>query len=331
MIRSFKKFLAISTALFLLVVIFLGWWLFSAQQTYPATIYVEAGEPFYKIVVKLKDREIIETPWLFSKIGILIGLDRRVIPGRYDFEKGVSAYDILTKLWHGKVTRMNFTIPEGYNLHQIGKLLDRRYGTDRHRFDSLARDSQFLLQLGIETGFGEGYLFPETYNFQWGVTAEEAIRTMVAELFSRTDSLRARCKSMGYSFDQLLTMASIIELEGSRVEEFGTIASVYRNRYEIKMKLQADPTVIYGMGGLDRDLRLDDYKFPSLYNTYLHKGLPPTPICSPGINAVWAALYPDSTEYLYFVADGKGRHIFSRTYKQHLNAIRKVKRDKRNR
>lgn len=328
MIKKIKKYLATVIALLLLTIIFLGWWLFSAQQNYPATIYIEAGEPFYKIVVKLKDREIIESPWLFSKIGILIGLDRKVIPGRYDFEKKISPYGILTKMWHGKVTRMNFTIPEGYNLHQIGQLLNRRYGTDRQSFDSLARDSLFLLQLGIEAGFGEGYLFPETYNFQWGVTAEEAIRTMVAEMFSRTDSLRARCQSMGYTFDQWLTMASIIELEGSSVEEFGTIASVYRNRFEIKMKLQADPTVIYGMGGLDRDLRLVDYKFPSFYNTYLHKGLPPTPICSPGINALWAALYPDSTEYLYFVADGNGRHVFSETYKQHLSAIRKVKRGK---
>ena len=326
MMRGFKKYFATAVVLLLLAIFFLGWWLFSSQQNYPATIFVGPGEPFYKIVVKLKDREVIKTPWLFSKIGILIGLDRKVIPGRYDFEKEISAYGILIKLWHGRITRMNFTIPEGYNLSQIGKLLNQKYGTDRHSFDSLARDSQFLLQLGIETGFGEGYLFPETYNFQWGVTAEEAIRTMVTELFSRTDSLRARCQSMGYTFDQLLVMASIIELEGSSVEEFGTIASVYRNRFQINMKLQADPTVIYAMGGLDRGLRLADYKFPSLYNTYLHKGLPPTPICSPGINAVWAALYPDSTEYLYFVADGNGRHIFSKTYKQHLSAIRKVKR-----
>ena len=314
----------------LALIIFAGWWLFYPRDIYPASIYVESGDQFYQVMRKLKDREVVKSPWLFSKIGIIIGLDRKVIPGRYDFSRRVSNLSVMRKLWRGEIAFETLTIPEGYNLKQIGALLNQRCGTSREIFDSLVRDSGYLARLGVEAGFGEGYLFPETYRFEWGVTAPQVIEAMTRQLFDKLDpALMARCDSMGYSLHQLLTMASIIEMEGLQPDEFGTIASVYYNRYRIGMKLQADPTVIYGMGGLDRGLLVKDYQFPSEYNTYLHNGLPPTPICSPGMTAIWSALYPDSTDYLYFVADGKGRHIFNKTYKQHLADTRSVKKGRR--
>ena len=317
----------------LLMVLFLvwfGWRLFDSHRVYPASIYIEHGEPFYKVVVKLRDREVIGSPWFFSKVGMLAGLDRRIITGRYDFSNRLSNYDVLRILWQGRIARLSFTVPEGYNLKQIGSLLQQRCGTDPDIFDSLARDSVYLTSLGIDAGFAEGYLFPETYNFQWGITAHEVFESMTEQLFSRlNDTLLARAGSLGYDLDGLLTMASIIELEGSRVEEFGKIASVYANRRRIGMKLQADPTVIYGMGGLDRKMQIKDYEFPSRYNTYLHKGLPPTPICSPGMAAIWATLYPDSTDYLYFVADGSGYHVFNKTYSGHLQDTRRIKKKRR--
>jgi UPF0755 protein len=323
-----KRYLLALIVVTAVVIISFGWWLFARHNSYPASIIVEHGEPFYKIVVKLKDREVIGSPWLFSKIGILAGLDRQVIPGRYDFDRKVSNFDVLRKLWQGDIAVMSFTVPEGYNLKQIRQLLHQRCGTDPDAFDSLVRDSHYLAWLGIEAGFAEGYLFPETYNFQWGITATEAVETMIGELFLRlNDSMMARCNSLGYTLHELLTMASIIELEGTAADEFGKIASVYSNRDKIGMKLQADPTVIYGMGGLDRELRVKDYQFPSRYNTYLYKGLPPTPICSPGLRAIMAAMYPDSTDYYYFVADGNGRHIFNKNYKQHLKDTQRIKKE----
>jgi len=315
-------------ALTLILIITAGWWLFYPHDIYPASIYVESGDQFYQVMRKLKDREVVKSPWLFSKVGIIIGLDRKVIPGRYDFNRRVSNFSVMRKFWRSDIAYETMTIPEGYNLKQIGTLLHQRHGTSREIFDSLVRDSSYLAGLGIEAGFGEGYLFPETYRFEWGVSAPHAIEAMVRQLFLKIDQdLLARSDSMGYSLHQLLTMASIVEMEGLQHDEFGTIASVYRNRYRIGMKLQADPTVIYGMGGLDRDLLIKDYKFPSKYNTYLHEGLPPTPICSPGMTAIRTALYPDSTEYLYFVADGKGRHIFNTSYQQHLKDTRKIKKN----
>jgi len=330
--EKLKKYLVVGLILIVTVIIMIGWWLFYPHKIYSASVYVEEGDPFYRVVRKLKNREIVTSPWFFSKIGILIGLDHKVIPGRYDFDYKTSNFNIIRKLWGGDIAVMTVTIPEGYNLRQIGRVLHSRCGSDREAFDSLVRDSQFLARLGIEAGFGEGYLFPETYHFQWGIPARKAVTAMVGQLFDRLDnSLLARADTMGYSLHELLIMASIVEMEGLEHDEFGTIASVYRNRYEIGMKLQADPTVIYGMGGLDRDLMVRDYRFPSTYNTYIHDGLPPTPICSPGMEAIRAVLYPDSTDYLYFVADGRGRHVFNRTYRQHLIDTRRIKKELRGR
>ena len=331
--RNKLKKLAFALGFFaFLILVSFGWWLFAKHTIYPASIIVEPGEPFYKIVVKLKDREVIHSPWLFSKLGLLTGLDRKVVPGRYDFDESVSNFEVMRKMWRGDIAVMTFTIPEGYSLKKIRDLLHQRCGTEPQVFDSLVRDSHYLADLGIEVGFAEGYLFPETYNFQWGISADEAIRTMARQLFERIDdSMLARADSLGYDFHELLTMASIVESEGTMADEFPVIASVYFNRREIGMKLQADPTVIYGMGGLDRDLQIKDYNFPSSYNTYLHSGLPPTPICSPGMNAIKAALYPDSTDYYYFVADGNGRHIFNKTYQGHLRDTRRIKNELRRR
>ncbi len=330
MSKKLRRLLTLTAVLGGIFTILFGWWLFIPHRISSASIFVERGEPFYKVVRQLKDRDVVASPWFFSKIGIIAGLDRRVVPGRYDFGKSVSNFGIMRKLWRGDIAYMVLTIPEGVNLGQIGSLLDQRCGTDRRSFDSLVRDSLYLAGLGIETGFAEGYLYPETYRFEWGIPAENAIAAMVGQFHAHIDdAIIARADSMGYTLPDLLAMASIIEREGFFSDEYPVIASVYYNRFRKGMKLQADPTVIYGMGGLDRALTTNDYKFPSAYNTYIHKGLPPTPICSPGMTAIMAALYPDSTDYLYFVADGSGRHVFTKTYQEHLAAIRDVKRGRR--
>ncbi|MCK5126402.1 MAG: endolytic transglycosylase MltG [candidate division Zixibacteria bacterium] len=322
-----KKYIMLFTLLLVVGIISGCWWLFARHDIYPASIMVEHGDPFYKVVVKLDDREIVSTPWIFSKVGILIGIDKKIIPGRYDFNTRTSNYNVFRKLWKGDIAVLSITIPEGYNLKKISKLLHQKCGVNRQRYDSLVRDSQYLLTLGIDAGFAEGFLFPETYRFAWGVTAAEAIEAMSHQLFSRIDEpIRRRAGEMGYTINDMLNMASIIELEGCMPDEYPTIASVYRNRYDIGMRLQADPTVIYAMGGLDRKLMVKDYSFPSTYNTYLHKGLPPTPICSPGMDAIMATLYPASTEYLYFVADGRGRHVFNKTHKEHRKDVYRIKR-----
>lgn len=329
MAKRLGRLIKLFLGLVVVLVLMLGWWLFDSYEIYPASVLVDHGQPYYKLVVDLRDRGIVNSPWFFSKIGVIIGLDQRLTPGRYDFPKELSNYDIIRKLWRGEVAVMSVTVPEGYNMKQVGQLLNQRCGVDRAVFDSLVRDSAFLVELGLPPTApiaAEGYLFPETYRFQWGIGADFAIGEMTRQLAGNLDQkMIDRGRLMGYEVSDILKMASIIQKEGWDEAEFPLIASVYRNRLNIGMKLQADPTVIYGMGGLDRPLRIKDYQFPSRYNTYLHKGLPPTPICSPGMSAIRAALYPDSTDYLYFVADGNGRHIFNSTYQKHLETMRQIK------
>lgn len=305
-----------------------GFWLFTSHNAYPASVYIEPGDAFYQVVVKLSDRNVIGYPWLFSKIGIVIGLDRHIIPGRYDFPPHSSNFSVIRKLWRGDIAFVGVTIPEGFTLRQISQRLAQKCGISPAAFDSLVRDSVFLAGLDIESGFAEGYLYPETYRFEWGVAPEKTIEVMIDHMQSHlTPEMLERAEEMGYSLHDLLVMASIIEAEGQNTAEYKTIASVYRNRLDLNMKLQADPTVIYGMGGLDRKLLIKDYQFPSTYNTYLHEGLPPTPICSPGPYAIAATLYPDSTDYLYFVADGNGSHVFNTNYRDHLRDTERIKKE----
>lgn len=328
MIRTLKKFIAVCLVVILAVASWSAWWLLSKRDIAPVSVFVEPGDPLYKAVVKLRDTHVVNSPRLFSKAAILAGIDRHIIPGRYDFQGRLSNYDIMRKLRRGDIVILTVTIPEGYNLQQIGRILNQKCGVDRRIFDSLSHDSVYLAGLGIKAGFAEGYLFPATYNLPWGIPAGDVFGEMVGALFPRlTDSLMIRAVSLGYTVHNLLTLASIIESESKAEDELGKIASVYTNRYKIGMRLQADPTIIYGMGGLKRHLTIGDYKFPSRYNTYLYKGFPPTPICSPGMKSIMAALYPDSTNYLYFVADGTGRHVFNRSYEQHLRDTYRIRRE----
>ncbi|MDD4050997.1 MAG: endolytic transglycosylase MltG [candidate division Zixibacteria bacterium] len=326
MIKLLSKIAAITALVILVIGGVSAWWLFSGTTIPPTSVIVDTGDTFTKVVDKLRDKGLVGFPWLFTKVGTMAELDTRIIPGRYDFSGQVSNYGILNKLWRGDIVIATVTVPEGYNLRQIAKLLYDKCGVDQKIFDSLTQDRQFLSSLGVGAGFAEGYLYPETYLLRWGLPATEAISVMVRQLNDRlTPPLLARADSLGYNKHNLLTMASIIQREGKEPDEFPRIASVYQNRYKIGMRLQADPTVIYGMGGLSRKLLYRDYKFPSPYNTYLHPGLPPTPICSPGMTAIMAALYPERTKYLYFVADGSGRHVFNSTFDDHKRDIRSIK------
>jgi UPF0755 protein len=191
----------------------------------------------------------------------------------------------------------------------------------------LGRDTAFLRSLGIPDL--EGYLFPETYLVPWGTPPEQVVKEMVAMFRAKTDSLWSSSLPRGMTKEDVLKLASIIQAEIKLDSELPKVASVYHNRLRLRMRLDADPTVIYGLGGLGRPLDRSDLKIPTPYNTYLRYGLPPTPINSPGLAAFRAALHPDTSAYLYFVADGSGGHRFSRTNDEHNAARRDIRRTQR--
>ncbi|MBD3297085.1 MAG: endolytic transglycosylase MltG, partial [candidate division Zixibacteria bacterium] len=185
----------------------------------------------------------------------------------------------------------------------------------------------------------EGYLLPDTYEFFWGVDPTTVVETMAdanAAVFDN-DTIQAQMETMGWTRHEVLTLSSMIEAETGLIDERAIISGVFHNRLDRGMLLQCDPTVVYGMGGLqpgERLLRKHLKEEESEYNTYIHEGLPPGPICNPGRASIYAALYPESTDAIFFVADGQGGHVFSKTLREHNRAsaqLRKLRRQRDNR
>ena len=291
------------------------------------SVMFEEGDSFAGLMNDLEKNGILRGRYLFRLIAINRGIDKIVIPGRYDFSGRISMYYILRKLAEHDIATLLLTIPEGLSIFKVAGLFSRNMGIDSVAFVTRATDTSFSRAKYGVNGL-PGYLFPDTYRFFYGIKIDGIFDVLVGEFNRRTAGLFDSLPPGLFSREQVLTLASIIEAEAVKNDEMPLISSVYHNRLQRKMLLQADPTVLYAMGGAYKPLRYIDLKFDSPFNTYLHKGLPPAPINSPGIEAIRAAIHPEKTDYLYFVADGKGRHIFSRTLNEHNHAKYKVKREK---
>lgn len=293
----------------------------------PQEIIVKKGMTTGDIGRLLEERGLIRSPLLFSIIAKLRRAEHELKAGRYRFERPSTMVSILEKLCSGGIVTKRVTIPEGLRQEEIAGLLARSVGLDSVRFVSLAEDSTFCKELGIPATRLEGYLFPDTYEFYWDIEETEAIRLMVARFHQVfADSLVRRAEEIGFSIHQTVTLASIIEAEAQVPYERPIISSVFHRRLKLGRALEADPTVKYALKKPKRRLLRRDLTIDSPYNTYLHPGLPPGPICNPGGAAILAALYPADTNYLYFVAKGDGTHIFSSSYMQHVNAKNRLKR-----
>jgi UPF0755 protein len=250
-------------------------------------------------------------------------VDRKLTPGRYDFSGRNSCRSVLIKLREAGVYRIKVTIPEGASIWKVAAILASAMDIDSSQVMDLSTDGVFLQSLDLP--YLEGYLFPETYFFPWGTRARAAITEMATMYHTMTENIWPQTLPLDLTQHDIIKLASVIEAETSIDSERVLVASVYSNRLRNNMKLDADPTVIYGLGGLDRPLYIRDLKIDNPYNTYLHKGLPPTPINSPGLASIKAALAPAETEYLYFVADNTGGHRFSRSNAEHNRARREIK------
>lgn len=292
----------------------------------PMELMVPRGASFGEWLDTLVARDLVGSPKLFTLYARAKGADRQIRSGRYRVDSGASWAELVEVFTEGRILPTAMTIPEGWTLKQMVPRLAEVTGASQDEVSSLLLDSgdSLALELGLPGPSLEGYLFPDTYLFAEGVSPRRVIETM-AQAYQEfwTDARRDLLESTGRSELEVVTLASIVQAEAGNEEEMPTIASVYSNRLEVGWLLQADPTVLYALGG-PRDRLLFaaiDSVADNPYNTYTQPGLPPGPIGSPGRRALEAALNPSESDYMFFVAGPDGGHVFSRTLAEHNRAV----------
>lgn len=288
------------------------------------SIFIPPKASFRWIALKLKEEGIIRDAESFSLFARFKGAIKNVKAGEYEFSTSMLPADVLHRLTRGVIKDYLVTIPEGYNIYQIASLLEGYGLVSKEEFLQLAFDKDFVASLGINGISLEGYLFPDTYRFNKLMGAEGIIKKMINhfnEVYSRFIEDKAIKRGLSRSF--VVTLASIIEKEAGIDKEKSLISAVFYNRLKMGLRLQSDPTVIYGLPTFNGNLKKEDLMTPTPYNTYIIHGLPPGPIANPGRSSLLAAVEPAPVSYLYFVSRNDGSHVFSRTLKEHNRAVSK--------
>jgi UPF0755 protein len=280
------------------------------------------GSGVARLAQELKQGGIIRSSWHFILVSRLRGQAQRLKAGEYRFSDAMTTTEILAKVVEGRVDFRRFTLPEGYSTYQAAELLERKGLLGRDEFLAACRDPRLLARLGIGTASVEGYLFPATYNLSRGESASQLVSRMTAQFEKNYAAMAGRAAGTR-SRHAVVTMASMIEKEAVFPIEKPLISSVFHNRLAMGMRLQSDPTAVYGVRAFGGTVSSADIRRHSPYNTYLHRGLPPGPIGNPGADALAAALHPAATPYLYFVARQDGTHHFSRTLGEHNRAVQR--------
>lgn len=288
------------------------------------TFEISKGTYFHDAMTLLREKGVIGNAFPFYLLARLRNAPNHIRAGEYEISLGSSPEELLRKLVRGEIKGYRMPIPEGFTVRQVARRLSDWGLVDYETFIARARDPRLLQALGIQGGSVEGYLYPETYIFTRSMGEEEIIRYMVRQFRKRQrPEWEKEAEKKGLDLEEVITLASIIEKEGGLPEEKPLVSAVFHNRLKRGMKLQSDPTVIYGLEDFDGNLKKSHLRKNMPYNTYVHKGLPPGPICNPGLDSIEAALYPATVPYLYFVARNDGSHYFSTTLSHHREAVLK--------
>ena len=301
----------------------------SEKEWRKARVLIPKGCPTSEVVRLLAARNILRHPVVFRLLVSGTWTGKKMKYGEYAFQDPPSAVDIWWKIYRGKVTRYQVTIPEGSNLFEVAEILGSQELADPEKFLEAASSPEVLRRLGIAGATAEGFLFPETYLFEKSMSHLDILEAMVRQFRRRIPTeWERKARDEGFSLLELVTMASIIEKETGVNQEGPLVSAVIRNRLALGMPLQMDPTVIYGLKHFGAELTKKNLQTPSPYNTYLNRGLPPGPIANPGISAIRAALFPAKTDYLYFVSRNDGSHTFSRTLQEHNEGVAYLRKDR---
>ena len=321
----------------LLAVLLLGalalrlWWRFETESALgapPTEVVVPQGASTQSIAEILGAAGLVKRPWAFTLLVRLEGDDARMKAGRYRFEGPYSLRDIEKRLVQGDVERRAVTFPEGRNVFDMADIVGKA-GLKPRVFLAAARNPSAIADLDPSAETLEGYLFPETYDLEDKTDEVALVAAMVKVSRRAFDDLGLSpagrtIAGIPLNLRQIVTLASIVELETAAPRERPRIAGVFLNRLRLGMKLQTDPTVIYALkleGRYDGNIRKVDLSSESPYNTYRFAGLPPGPIGSPGRTALKAVLEPEKTDALYFVSRNDGTHVFSDTLSAHERAV----------
>lgn len=341
--RPFIKALIYTLSIIIASIIFAGLILFSVtdylglfRADKSADVKIPNNATADQIGDILKKNGIIRSSLVF-KIYVKISNKHGMRGGEFSLDSSMSYDTIIRKLKTGasRVT-VKVTIPEGYTLRQIGERLEKNKVCTKQDFLTAVQKSDIKFDFSSQIPKNsdrfynlEGYLFPDTYEFYVGQAPDTVVKKMLTDFDTRIDKdLRKEIDSSGMTVDQVITLASIIQTESGGSNQMAKISSVFHNRLKNgvygKKLLQSDATVFYATRDIKSVLSQDSTNIASAYNTYKHEGLPPGPICNPGIDAIKAALSPESTNYYYFVSDKNGNYYYAEDYATHVKNVKKA-------
>ena len=291
-------------------------------NTEKKVIIINHHETTLSIATKLKDSGIIHDTKTFLFWIRIFGYDKKIKSGRYHFSSEANIFNIIKTLNRGAEDKVLITIPEGYRISEIAKLLATEGICSEKEFIKACADVTILSSLNIDNPIAEGFLFPDSYDFPIPSEAKDIVERMIQRFWQVYQEIQnSKTKSQRY-IDSIVTIASIIEKEAKLANERPIIASVFYNRMKYNMSLQSCATIEYILPNHKEQLSIEDTKILSPYNTYLHQGLPPTPICNPGKASLLAAINPAKTKYLYFAIDNGDAHHFSTSFAEHQQFLR---------
>ncbi len=332
MLKTIKRWLKRAAWLSALLVAAFGAWLvgFGGSDlplNAPLQFSLKHGSSLRSSVRQMQAAGAIHSPWQFELFARIRGDAARVQAGNYEIRDQLTPFALLDMITSGARGQDQITIVDGWTFSQVRALIDEHPAL-RHDTRG-ATEADLVARLGIPHPSAEGWLFPDTYYFVNGASDLELMRRAYRAMQTQLDSLwqaRAEGLRLNNSYEALI-LASIVEKETGQPAERPLIAAVFLNRLKFGMRLQTDPTVIYGLGAqFDGNLRKRDLLADSPYNTYVREGLPPTPIAMPGLAALTATLNPATSKALYFVARGDGASYFSNTLAEHERAVTKYQR-----
>jgi len=296
----------------------------AGDQKQAISFTITPGQSLKQVAANLKKNGLITNSSQFNLYVQYKRATTQLRAGEYELSSAQTPAQILDLFLKGKVRLYRLTIPEGLNMDEIALLVQQTHSCDPIQFLSLCTDIDFIKTLKVDSHSLEGYLYPDTYFFPKNTPCRQILQKLV-DTFHKTytEKWKERTKELGFTVPEIVTLASMIEKETGDALERPLISSVFHNRLKKNMRLESDPTVIYGDKAFDGRIRTRHLQRITPYNTYQIQGLPLGPIANPGGLALKAALYPDTSPYLFFVSKNDTTHQFSTTFSEHNEAVRK--------